>query len=92
MDKLSTWKEQIARLDAALHPIANRLIGFFGLLFSPRRRTCPLDEAGVRAQAEQFPPETWPCVFRKSKWKMYLKIWRKEWLISVGSAVELQFR
>jgi hypothetical protein len=54
MDKLPAWKEQIARLDAALHPIANRPVKFFELLFKPRRRTHPLDEAGVRAQAEQF--------------------------------------
>ena len=54
MDKISTWKEQIARLDAALRPIANRPIGFFGFLFRPRRRTHPLDEAGVRPQADKF--------------------------------------
>ena len=54
MDRLSTWKEQIARLDAALRPIANRPIGFFGLLFRPRRRTHPLDEAGVRPQSDKF--------------------------------------
>ena len=54
MDKLSTWKEQIARLDAALRPIANRPIGFFGLLFRPRRRTHPLDVAGVRPQTDKF--------------------------------------
>ena len=54
MDKLSTWKEQIARLDAALRPIANRPVGYFELLFRPRRRAHPLDKAGVRTQAEQF--------------------------------------
>ena len=54
MDKLSTWKEQIARLDAALRPIANRPVGYFELLFRPRRRAHPLDKAGVRMQAEQF--------------------------------------
>ena len=54
MDKLSTWKEQIARLDAALRPIANRPVGYFELLFRPRRRTHPLDKAGVRTQAEQL--------------------------------------
>lgn len=54
MDKLSTWKEQIARLDAALRPVANRPVGCFGLLFKPRRWTHPLDVAGVRAQAEGF--------------------------------------
>ena len=54
MDKLSTWKEQIARLDAALRPIANRPINFFALLIKPRRRDHPLDAAGVRAQAEQL--------------------------------------
>ena len=50
MDRLSTWKEQIAQLDAALRPIAGRPVGFFGLLFKPRRH--PLDEAGVKAQTE----------------------------------------
>jgi hypothetical protein len=54
MDKLSTWKEQIARLDAALRSIAQRPVGCFGLLFKPRRWTHPLDKAGVRTQAEQF--------------------------------------
>ena len=54
MDKLSTWKEQIARLDAALHPIANRPVKFFELLFKPRHHVHPLDAAGIRAQAEQF--------------------------------------
>jgi hypothetical protein len=54
MDKLPTWKEQIARLDAALHPIANRAVKFFELLFKPRRRAHPLDEAKVRTQAEGF--------------------------------------
>jgi len=54
MDKLSTWKEQIARLDAALRPIAQRPVGYFELLFKPRRRAHPLDAAGVRVQAEQF--------------------------------------
>ncbi|HEU0294929.1 MAG TPA: hypothetical protein VFR47_19460 [Anaerolineales bacterium] len=54
MDKLSIWKEQIARLDAALRPVANRPVGCFGLLFKPRRWTHPLDVAGVRAQAEGF--------------------------------------
>jgi hypothetical protein len=54
MDKLSTWKEQIARLDAALHPIAQRPINFFALLFRPRRPVYPLDKAGVRTQAERF--------------------------------------
>ena len=54
MDKLSTWKEQIARLDAAVRPIANRPVNFFALLFNLRRRAHPLDKAGVRAQAEQF--------------------------------------
>ena len=49
---VASWKEQIARLDAALRPIAQRPIGFFRLLFKPRRRTYPLDEAGVRAQTE----------------------------------------
>ena len=53
MDKLSTWKEQIARLDAALGPITNRPVKFFELLFKPRCRAHPLDEAGVKAQAEQ---------------------------------------
>ena len=50
MDKLSTWEEQIARLDAALRPVANRPVGCFGLLFKPRRH--PLDAAGVRPQTE----------------------------------------
>ena len=54
MHKLSTWKEQIARLDAALRPIANRPINFFALLFRPRRPIHPLDKAGVRAQTEGF--------------------------------------
>lgn len=54
MDKLSSWKEQIARLDAALRPIAQRPVKFFELLFKPRRRVHPLDEVGVRAQAERF--------------------------------------
>ena len=54
MDKLPAWKEQIAKLDAALHPVANRPIGFFGLLLNPRRRAHPLDKAGVRGQAEKF--------------------------------------
>lgn len=52
MEKLPVWKEQIARLDAALHPIANRPVKFFELLFKPRRHTHPLDQAEVRAQAE----------------------------------------
>ena len=50
MDKLSTWMEQIARLDTALRPIAQRPMGCLGLLFKPRRH--PLDAAGVRAQTE----------------------------------------
>lgn len=54
MDRLSTWKEQIARLDTALRPIAQRPIKFFELLIKPRRRAHPLDEAKVRAQAEGF--------------------------------------
>jgi hypothetical protein len=54
MDKLPTWKEQIARHPAALRPLANRPVGFFELLFKPRRRAHPLDEAGVKTQAEQF--------------------------------------
>ena len=54
MDKLSTWEEQIAWLDAALRPVANRPVGCFGLLFKPRRWAHPLDMAGVRAQAEGF--------------------------------------
>ena len=54
MDKLSTWKEQIARLDAALRPIAQHPMGCLGLLFKPRRWTHPLDVAGVRARAEGF--------------------------------------
>jgi uncharacterized membrane protein YkvA (DUF1232 family) len=54
MDRLSTWKEQIARLDAALRPLAQRPVKFFELLFKPRRRAHPLDEAKVRTQAEQF--------------------------------------
>ncbi|MCI0609555.1 MAG: hypothetical protein L0Z71_10900 [Anaerolineae bacterium] len=54
MDKLLAWKEQIARLDSALSPIANRPIKFVELLFKPRRRTHPLDAAGVRAEAEKF--------------------------------------
>ena len=51
MDKLSTWKEQIARLDAALRPIAQHPMGCLGLLFKPRRWTHPLDMAGVRVAA-----------------------------------------
>ena len=54
MDKLSTWKERIARLDDALRPIANRPVKFLALLFKPRRHVHPLDEAGVRTQAEEF--------------------------------------
>lgn len=54
MDKLTTWKEQIARMDAALHPIANRPINFFALLFNLRRPNNPLQQAGVKTQAEQL--------------------------------------
>jgi len=52
MDKLPMWREQIARLDAALRPVANRPVGCFALLFKPLRHTHPLDRAKVRAQAE----------------------------------------
>ena len=54
MDKLATWNEQIARLDAALHPIANRPINFFALLFNLRRPINPLEQAGVKVQTEQL--------------------------------------
>lgn len=54
MDKLPAWKEQIAKLDAALSPIANRPIKFVELLFKPRRRTHPLNAAGVMTEAEEF--------------------------------------
>ena len=54
MDKFSTWKEQIARLDAALRPIANRPVKFLALLFKPRRHVHPLDDAGLRTQTGQF--------------------------------------
>lgn len=52
MDKLSTWKEQIARLDATLRPLGQAPIEYFGLLSKPRSDTHPLDQAGVRAQTE----------------------------------------
>ena len=54
MDKLSTWREQIARLDVALRPIANRPVNFFALLFRPRRPIHPLDKAGMRGPVEGF--------------------------------------
>ena len=54
MDKLPAWKEQIAKLDAALSPVANRPLNFVELLFKPRRRTHPLDAAGVMTEAEKF--------------------------------------
>jgi hypothetical protein len=54
VDKLPALKEQIARLDAALRPIADRPVNLFALLFNVRRPKNPLDQAGVRVEAEQL--------------------------------------
>jgi len=56
MNKLTQWKEQIARLDAKLHAIANRPVVSMVLnwLFNLGRFLNPLEEAGVKAETEQL--------------------------------------
>ncbi len=54
VDKLADWKVRMARLDAALEPIAQRPVDITGPGWVARLRSFPnpLDEAGVRAEAE----------------------------------------
>jgi len=56
MDKLTGWKEQMARLDAALRPIGTRPVEITDLKRRVENRPLfdPAGEAGVKAQAEQL--------------------------------------
>ncbi|HEX2698159.1 MAG TPA: hypothetical protein VHM28_10665 [Anaerolineales bacterium] len=55
-DKLADWKERIAKLDAALKPIANRPVDITDPNWVAKLRSLPkpLDEAGVRTETESL--------------------------------------
>lgn len=55
-DRLRDWEQRIANLDARLDPIAKRLVDVFedGWMDALKARPSPLDEAGVRAEAQSL--------------------------------------
>lgn len=56
MDRLADWKERMAKLDAALQPIAKRPIDITDPNWVAKARSLPnpLEEAGVRAATEEL--------------------------------------